>query len=178
MVEIKRYKKAVLILISLLLPNCFQVLSFSQNVKNGEARENPPLRYRLIVSKPAVCAKEGITLELELQNTTDHRISIDPRGLLHTVEISRPGAGIVPTGDLTMKVTRDQAVGLAPDQSYRKTIRYPLQSSIFSVADVYTIKVTYGQFTDPFPALPDLYKGVVDSNSVLFEIKDCDGTSR
>jgi len=135
--------------------------------------EKKPLRYRLIVLKPTVCLNEGIELELELENTATRNILIDPRALLHTVNISRDGGAIVPTGDLWGKVPRDQLVALKPGESYRKTIMYSLKNTFFSVTGIYTIRVSYGQFADLSHELPNLYKGAVDSNAVLFEINDC-----
>lgn len=144
----------------------------SQNSHTGEAQEKAPLRYRLIVSEPSVCAKEGINLELELENVSSGDVLVDPRELLHTVDISRTGRAIVSRGDLMAKASSD-FIALAPGRSYRKSVAYPLQGSLFSIAGLYNIHVSYGQFEDPSPKVPGLYKGVVQSNTVLFEIKDC-----
>jgi hypothetical protein len=163
--------------VSLLLLACMQVSPLGQDTKTQRVEPKPPLRYRLIVSEPSVCFKDDITLELELQNTSDHKVSIDPRVLLYMVDISRDHGATSSTGDVWgPKVRPDQTVDLAPGQSYRKTTPYSLQRKFFSAAGLYNIEVIYGQFTDPYPELPDLYTGVVDSNKVLFEIKDCDGT--
>jgi hypothetical protein len=176
---IKNHKQPRRFLIGLLLFVCLHLAPLSRATKTNRAEAEPELRYRLIVIEPSVCHREGITLELELQNTRNHKISIDPRVMLYMIDIRRDLSAMVPTSDLMgPKVRPDQTVDLAPNQSYRKTIKYPLQDNFFLTAGVYTIQVTYGQFTDPYPALPDLYAGAVKSNKVLFEIKDCDANGR
>jgi hypothetical protein len=114
-----------------------------------------------------------MSLELELENTSSHRVLLDPTALLYSVNISRTGGSIVPTGDRMGKITPDQLVALEAGSSYRKTVSYPLQGKFFSVG-LYSIHATYGQFADFSPKVPDLYIGVVESNRVLFEIKDCE----
>jgi hypothetical protein len=130
------------------------------------------LRYRLIVSEPSVCRNEGLSLELELENTSSHRVLIDPTALLYSVNISRARANIIPTGDRMVKITPDQLIALEASGSYRKTIPYLLQGK-FLLVGLYSIQVTYGQFAQFSPTVSDLYVGVVESNKVLFEIKDC-----
>jgi len=157
--------------VSLFFLFCYPSAPFGQSVNTRQA-EKLPLRYRLIVSEPTVCRNEGISLELELENTSSHRVLIDPTGLLYSVSMSRVGGALVPTGDRMGKITPDQLVALEGGSSYRKTISYPLRGKFFLVG-LYTIYVTYGQFADFSSKAPDLYIGVVESNRVLFEIKDC-----
>ena len=174
MVLTKPCNKSVAHLLVFLFLGCFPVGSLCQSTKANGVREKTPLRYRLIVSRSSVCPNEAITLELELENVSNHKVLIDPRGLLHNVDISRTGGAIVPRGDVMGKITQDQVVALGPGKSFRKTLVYPLQDSFFTVMGLYSIKVTYGQFAHPSPALRDLYIGVVESNVVLFEIRDCE----
>ncbi len=171
--SIRDCKMRCLVLISFLLIACMQAPSLGQSAKTERAEEKAPLRYRLIVSKPTVCAKESINLELELENISNHDVLVDPRALLHTIDISRKGGAVVSTGDPMGQVTPDQFIPLAPGKSYRKNSSYPLQGRFFSAVGLYSIHLTYGQFADPSPKLPDLYIGAVDSNTVLFEINDC-----
>jgi hypothetical protein len=84
--------------VSLFLLFCCQSAPSSQSA-NTQQVEKPPLRYRLIVSEPSVCRNEGLSLELELENTSSHRVLIDPTALLYSVNISRARANIIPTGD-------------------------------------------------------------------------------
>lgn len=132
-----------------------------------------PLRYRAIVSEPSVCLNDSISLELELENLSTHRVLIDPRALLHTVSVYREGGAVQSTGDLIGKISPEQLVALEPGQSYRKTISYPLHDKFFAIG-LYNIHLTYGQFADPSPEFPHLYKGTVESNTLLFEINDCE----
>ena len=157
--------------VGLLFLFCYQSAPFGQSA-NARQIAKQPLRYRLIVSEPTVCRNEGINLELELENTSSHRVLIDSTALLYSVSVSRAGGALVPTGDRMGKITPDQLVALEGGGSYRKTISYPLQGKFFSVG-LYSIHVTYGQFVDFSPKVPDLYIGAVESNRVLFEIKDC-----
>jgi hypothetical protein len=170
--SIRSYTLPGVVAVGLFLIFCSQATSLGQAATNTGARERQPLRYRLIVSKPSVCPNESIELELELENASNHRVLIDPRALVHTVSISREGGGVGSTGDFMGKITADQLVALEADRSYRKTISYPLQGKFF-LGGLYSIHVTYGQFAKPSPKLPDLYTGTVESNTVLFEIKDC-----
>jgi hypothetical protein len=170
-------KKVSLFLVGCVFLVCLQGAPICQSRKTEGTEKKSPLRYRLIVSNPSVCQKDGISLELEIQNTSDHRVTIDRRLLLYQLSISRTGGATGFTGDIITKITQENAVELAPDQSYRKTVPYTLKDRIFSVVGLYTVQVTYGQFADPFPSLPDLYQGVVESNRVLFEIKNCDSNN-
>lgn len=168
---IRMYNVPGLLAIGLFFLFCYQSAPFGQSANTRQV-EKQPLRYRLIVSEPTVCRNEGISLELELENTSSHRVLIDPTALLYSVSISRAGGALSPTGDRMGKITPDQLVALEGGSSYRKTISYPLQGKFFLVG-LYSIHVTYGQFADFSPKVPDVYIGVVESNRVLFEIKDC-----
>jgi len=143
-------------------------LAQSANPKEGTTL---PLRYRAIVAEPSVCLNDSISLELELENASNHRVQVDPRALLHTVSVSRERGAVQSTGDLIGKP--EQLVALGPGQSYRKNTSYPLQGKFFTIG-LYSIHLTYGQFADSSPEFPDLYKGTAESNTVLFEIKACD----
>jgi hypothetical protein len=140
---------------------------------NAKEVAKQPLRYRAIISEPSVCLNDSISLELELENASNHRVLVDARALLHTVRVSREGGAVLSTGDLVGKISPEQLVALEPGQSYRKTTSYPLQGKFFTIG-LYSIHLTYGQFADSFPDFPDLYKGTAESNPVLFEIKACD----
>lgn len=171
MASIKTYNVPGVLAVGLFFLFCHQPAPVGKSVNTRQV-EKQPLRYRLIVSEPTVCRSEGISLEIELENTSSQGVLIDPTALLYSVSISRAGGALVPTGDRMGKITPDQLVALEPGRSYRKTTSYPLKSKFFSVG-LYSIHVTYGQFADFSPKVPDLYIGVVESNRVLFEIKDC-----
>jgi hypothetical protein len=169
--SIRTYNVRGVLAVGLFFLFCYQSAPFCLSANTGQV-EKQPLRYRFIVSEPSVCRNDGISLELELENTSSHRVLIDPTALLYSVSISRAGGALVPTGDRMGKITPDQLVALEAGRSYRKTISYPLQGKFFSVG-LYSIHATYGQFEEFSPKVPDLYTGVVESNKVLFEIKDC-----
>ena len=170
--EIRTYSVSGVLAVGLFLLFCYSSVPFGQSANTRQV-EKQPLGYRLIVSEPTVCRNEGISLELELENTSSHRVLIDPTALLYSVSISRAGGALVPTGDRMGKITPDRLVTLEAGSSYKKTISYPLQGKFFSVG-LYSLHVTYGQFAEFSPKVPDLYIGVVKSNRVLFEIKDCE----
>jgi hypothetical protein len=140
---------------------------------NAKEVAKQPLRYRAIISEPSVCLNDSISIELELENASNHRVSVDSRALLHTVSVSREGGAVESTGDLIGKISPEQLVALEPGQSYRGTSSYPLKGKFFTMG-LYSIRLTYGQFADSSPDFPDLYKGTSESNPVLFEIKGCD----
>jgi hypothetical protein len=169
---IRKHNVSGVLAVGLFFLFCYPSAPFSQGANTRQVEKQPPLRYRLIVSEPTVCQNEGISLELEVENTSSHRILIDPTALLYSVTISRSGGSVVPTGDRMGKITPDQLVTLEGGSSYRKTISYPLHGKFF-VVGLYSIHVTYGQFADFSPKDPDLYIGVVESNTVLFEVTDC-----
>ena len=169
---ISAYTVPGVLAVGLLFLFCYQYAPLGRGASTREV-EKQPLRYRFVISEPTVCRNEGISLELELENTSSHRVLVDPTALLYSVNISRTGGSIVPTGDRMGKITPDQLVALEAGDSYRKTVSYPLQGKFFSVG-LYSIHVTYGQFADFSPEVPDVYIGVVESNRVLFEIKGCE----
>ena len=141
--------------------------------KSGVKAETQPLRYTLTISRAVVCPHEAISLELELENTSGHKVLINPSALLYSVSISRSGGAVGSTGDRMGKTTTGQLVPLEAGRSFRKTVQYPLQGDFFSVLGSYSIHVSYGQFSEPSSKLPELYRGVVESNTAEFQIKDC-----
>ena len=155
---------------------CVSLPSVCQKAKT--ASEGAPLRYRLIVLKPSVCPKESLTLELELRNISSHRVLIDRNGLLYQVSILGEGHGVLSTGDRMGEPTKDEIAALEPGESYRRSMSYPLREPAISEnASVYSIKVTYGQFFNPSPRYPELFKGVIKSNEVLFETTPCENAN-
>src|SRR5271169_3476963 len=114
-------QKIIALMIILL---CLQLPSPCQNAKTDEAGEKPPLRYRLIAVNPEVCPKDSLKLELELQNTSTHKVFIDGGGLLYSVTIVGERFATIPTGDRMGELTSDDLVSLAPGESYRKTLPY------------------------------------------------------
>jgi hypothetical protein len=166
------------ILLCLIIFACVPLPSVCQKARTEGASDKAPLRYRLVVLKPSVCPKESLTLELELRNTSRHRVLIDRTGLLYQVSILGERHGEGSTGDRFGEPTKDEVVALEPGESYRRTISYPLRDSAFSETErVHSIRVTYGQFFKPSPKFPELFKGVVESNKVLFEVTYCENAN-
>lgn len=147
--------------------------SVEPGVSGGAAAETQPLHYKIAVSKTTVCPHEAISLELELQNTSGHKVLIDQSGLVYSVSISRNGGGMGSTGDRMGRITTGQLVSLEAGKSFKRTVPYPLQGDFFSVVGSYRIHVSYGQFSEPSSKLPELFRGVVESNTVEFQIKNC-----
>lgn len=168
---IRAYRLSGVLSTGLFLVFSYPSAPFGQSAHAGQM-EKQPLRYRLIVSEPTVCRGEGIDLELELQNTTNHRVLIDPTALLDSV-MSTHGNHVFGSGSIRPgKIPPDQLVALEPGASYRKTTSYPLKGEFFS-AGIFSFKATYRQTERFSPQIPDLYIGFVESNRVLFEIQDC-----
>jgi len=69
---------ASLFLLGAFFPGYLRAAPLGQNANDEAAGHKQPLGYRLIVSKPTVCLKETIELELELENTSNRKIVIDP----------------------------------------------------------------------------------------------------
>ena len=170
--SIRTYNVSRVLAFGLFFLFCYPSALFGQSASARQV-EKQPLRYRVIVSEPTVCRNESISLELELENTSSHKVLIDPTALLYSVSTSRAGGALGSTGDRMGKITPDQLVALEGGSTYRKTISYPLQGKFFLVG-LYSIRVTYGQFADFSPKVPDLYIGIIESNRVLFEVKDCE----
>jgi|SRR5690348_1536289 len=168
---IRMRKLSCALTVGLFIFCCCEAGSLGQSANTKKITQ--PLRYRMIVSEPSVCLNDTISLELELENVSSRRILVDPRALLHSVTISREGGASQSTGDLMGKILPEQLVALEPGQSYRETSSYALHGKFFTIG-LYSIDVLYGQFFDPSSEFPDLYKGTAESNTVLFEIKDCE----
>jgi len=144
-----------------------------------DARDDEPasLRYRVVISEPIVCTGAGINLELALQNVSDHRLLIDPAGLTYQITISGESSGSSSVGDPITSLKATKYIALIPGESYRKSIFYPRnKGELFSHEGLYTLRITYGQFALPSPKIANLFRGTVESNSVLFKIKECSGS--
>jgi hypothetical protein len=175
----KSLGKRAFVSVGLLLLACLQVPLLCQITNTPVAHEAAPLRYRIIVSKPSVCEKQNIDLDLELENASDHKVLIDPAGLLYQVTISGAGRGNSSVADRLKPPKPAEYVVLAPGDSYRKTLPYPLgETDLSSHEGIYTIRLSYGQFAAPSSKLPNLYRGSVESNEALFEIKVCSDDNR
>jgi len=175
----RRFSNSPLFLfgISLLLLVFPCISAHSQNTP-AERNEAVPLRLRLIVSEPSVCAKASISLELELQNVSAHRVMVDPKGLFYQVDFSSQHGGKGATHEAWGRAKSVGFIALAPGESYRKSVPYSLDDGFFSSAGIYTVELSYGQFVQPSAGLPDLYRGAIDSNAVLFEVRDCSNSSQ
>jgi len=163
------------LLLAVLLPVvCIKASLPSQIADSEAAHKKKPLQYRLIALEPRACLNQTIDLELELENTANQKVLIDPRALLSSVMIFHGDRALESRADRWGKIPLDQFVSLEPGNSYRKTISYSLHDKFFSVAGVYSIQVTYGQFADLSGELPDAYRGYVKSNTVLIELRECE----
>jgi len=140
---------------------------------NPRSYQQPPLRYRVVAVQPEICEGKDLDLELELENTSNHTLATDPKALSYQVSITGEGQGSSSVADPLRKPSASQLVTLPPGKSYRTTVRYPLKEARFPLG-IYRIRFTYGQFADESPTLPNLFRGTIDSNVVLFHIIDCE----
>jgi hypothetical protein len=156
--------------------------ALSTSVGDVSADDAAQLRYAVIVSEPVVCTDSAITLELEMQNLSDHEILIDPRGLLYQVTVLGDSGGSNSVGDLMDDPKPSKSIGyfsLPPKEAYRKTIKYPLvKMPLFSRAGLYSLRLRYGQFALPSPKFLNLFRGSIESNEVLFRLKACSHEER
>ncbi len=134
--------------------------------------EGAPVTFRVIASEPRVCPQHGLELELELENISNRKIAALPNGLTYQVVVTGDGRGTSTVADLLRKPLSSELVTLSPGQSYRKTVRYPINRDNLPPG-VYGIQLTYGQFVAPSSTFPDLFRGTIDSNVVLFQILEC-----
>lgn len=170
----KPHRISAFLLAVLLLVACVKAAPTSQTAGSEAAQKKKPLQYRLIALEPRACLNQSINLELELENTANKRVLIDPRALLSSVMIFHADRALESRADLWGSIPIDQLVSIEPGKYYPKTTSYPLHDKFFSAAGVYSIQVTYGQFAHVSPELPDLYRGYVESNTVLFELRECE----
>lgn len=170
----KPHRISALLLAILLLVGCIKAAPPSQTLDSDAAHKKKPLQYRLIVLEPHACLNQSINLELELENMANKKVLIDPRALLSSVMVFHGDGALESRADLGGNTPLHQLVSIEPGKSYRKTTSYPLHDKFFSAAGLYSIQVTYGQFAHVSPELPDLYRGYVESNTVLFELRDCE----
>jgi hypothetical protein len=151
---------------------CVFFVAFSPAVCKRTAPAASALRYRVIVSEPVICEGQDLQLELELQNVADYKVAIDRLNLLYQVLITGEGAGKSSTGDNLGKLLPDEIVTLTPNDSYRKIVSYALKRDQLP-SGLYQLQVTYGQFAHLSATYPELFEGLVESNTVLFEITAC-----
>jgi len=144
-----------------------------QNAQQMAKITGPRLRYRVIVSDPVICQGcRSIDLDLELENISDHKVSIDRFSLTYQVSISTEGRATFSTGDNFPGFAPGQLVTLAPRESYRRAAQYSPKGFDLRPG-IYQVHVTYGQFVPPSPSQADLFEGTVDSNVVLFQVVVC-----
>ncbi|MGA9248349.1 MAG: hypothetical protein WA713_20695 [Candidatus Acidiferrales bacterium] len=150
-----------------------QLSSQTRNRKPEEAQARPPLLLRLVISDPTVCVQGNLDLEIELRNISPQRVSVNPKHILYQITFDRDGGARSTTSEDFWKPKVPQMVSLEPGASYRTTVKYKLDDPFFLVAGIYRTHIAYGQFSAASPSSPELYTGVVDSNVVLFEVRNC-----
>jgi hypothetical protein len=133
----------------------------------------PPLKLGVIISNPDACLSKTVKLEIELQNVSDKRVVIDPKGIFYQISFSSRTGAMGSTHDVGNSEEEVQYLSLQPGESFRKQITYPINTHFFSTPGLYRVQIIYGQFKDTPPAALDLYRGAVESNVALFEISEC-----
>lgn len=141
---------------------------------SGRTTVSVPLEYRLILKEPTVCSGEALEFEIEVRNISDHPVTIDPPGLLYEVSTRGNHEASGSVSDPMSVAGAAKFVELRPGDAFRKTIAYPMKTSLSNRAGFYHLSTTYASFKDADPEHPALYKGLIRSNEVIFEIKDCD----
>jgi hypothetical protein len=137
------------------------------------AADVAPVKLCLAVAEPEVCVgAAGIELRIEIENTSEHAVRIDPHRLAFQVSATRDNQVATTTNDTVALVPGDFRE-LTPGASYRETVEYKLTDVIWAAAGVVRVSVRYGQFREAKAAYPDLWKGTVESNGVLVRLKDC-----
>jgi hypothetical protein len=152
---------------------CVRLSASPQNVMISKPEEKSPLRFRVIAVEPRVCAKGHIELELELRNIGEKQIFIDPKGVFYQISVTSDTGGRTVTADPGSNPSLRQYVALKENDSYRTTMTYQLDDAFFSVEGVYRLRLAYGQFAQTSSAPPDLYRGGIISNEILFEVRSC-----
>ena len=167
------FAKPKLLLATAAVLGCAYNFAPTQGVGTEKNENKAPLRFRIILPEPSVCAKTHLDLEIELQNTSTHAILIDPKGLLYQLSFDADNGGKAVTNDPGPNSKPGPFVTLAPGESYIKAMPYRLDDALFSSAGIYRVQLKYGQFSPPSAGSQDLYTGSVDSNVALFELREC-----
>jgi hypothetical protein len=170
---VRQLRIAVSLLVCTVLLFTTQVSSRNQNHELDKKDGPAPLLFRLVILKPSICERDHLDLEIELRTVSAGRVLIDPTDVLYQITFDRKGGGKGTTNDNLRSPKIEQFVSLQPGESYRKKIAYPFSDSFLSTEGVYRMSLSYGQFAPPSASFADLYRGVVDSNVVLFEVRDC-----
>ncbi len=137
------------------------------------ATDPAPVKLWLAVAEPEVCVgARAIELRIEIENTSEHAVRIDPHRLAFQVSATRDNQVGTTTNDSVALVPGDFRE-LAPGESYKETMEYKLTDMIWAGVGVVRLSVRYGQFREAKVAYPDLWKGTAESNGVLVRLKDC-----
>ena len=137
------------------------------------AADAAPVKLWLAVAEPEACVgARAIELRIEIENTSEHAVRIDPHRLAFQVSATRDNQVATTTNDSVALVPGDFRE-LAPGASYKETMEYKLTDAIWAAVGVVRVSVRYGQFREAKAAYADLWKGTAESNGALVRMKDC-----
>jgi len=157
------------LLVLILSPLPSSTLRFQEPSKS---KSQEKLRLRILATNPEVCTNGTLKLEIELQNVSHDPVLVDPRGVLYRISLSGDQKSETTVSDPGPGGRRlPDYVTLKPGDSFRRETTLPAANSIFVSEGIYKVRVTYGQFKDDGPS--GLYRGVVESNYVLFRTNEC-----
>jgi hypothetical protein len=138
-----------------------------------EQEKQPPLKFTAIIQKPTVCSNGFLEFDVELRNISLEDVLVEPRNAFYQMHFTKQNGHKVITGDPGpgSPVLTDY-IKLKPGESHRQSRKYGLEGKFFQSPGTYKVVLTYGQFSAP-SSLPNLFRGTIDSNLILFEEKDC-----
>jgi hypothetical protein len=164
------------LLIFSLLFFCFVGKDFGQSLKNN----SDYLKLRVSLVSPGICIGENLKIRITLINQSDKPIVIDTKSILYRLSFSsvRLISGRVTSsnkteiGDKSPESTGNYII-LKPNKSYRIKTFLSLNDDFFQKDSEYNMRIAYGQFSTTFFESMPVWKGVVESDVVVFTLKPC-----
>ena len=164
------------LLIFTLLFFCFVGKDFGQSLE----KNSDYLRLRVSLVSPSICLGENLRIRITLINQSDKSIVIDTKSILYRLSFSsiRLISGRVTSSNKTeigdkSAESKGNYLMLKPNKSYKIKTTLSLKDDFFEKDGEYNMRIAYGQFSTTFFESLPVWKGVVESDVVVFTLKPC-----
>ena len=145
-----------------------------------DGKSNVPLVMKIQSEYAGSCRKKELVIRGSLVNKTSEALAINPEAVLYRLSFSiiREDDGKIGSDNRTsighpVGNEKTPFLILEPDGAYDFLRRVNLDDRFFDTSGLYTVWISYGQFSESTANGVAVWKGVVDSNKATFRIDGC-----
>ncbi len=157
------------IILSFLLAFLITSNSFAQE------KQNSPLSFKAFFVKVSK-TKDEILIKVRLRNTSRNNVIIDRNSIGYGVSFTNENGGMFSKRVEIGSGYQGDFLILKPQEIYEtiRTVKLQddLQEDFFKSDGKYTMKVTYGQFTESVFKESQVWEGTVESNKLIINLKN------